>query len=340
MPADYEKQTAWLNFLGINYRANIWINSEKVAGATDVAGAYRVFEFNVTKFLHPGKTNALAVEIFAPHKDDLEITWVDWNPTPPDKMMGIWKEVFLTKSAEVSVRNPFVASQLAADYKTAALTASADLRNDSNHEVNGILRANIGDLQVAQPVHLAASEAKTVRFAPGKFAQLKLANPRLWWPYQMGEPYLYTAKISFEVGGQVSDSANFAFGIREVTSELTESGARLFKINGKNVLIRGAAWANDMLLRWSSQKLDADLQYVRDMGLNTIRLEGHLDRDEFFEKTDRLGILVMPGWSCSDAWERWKDWREDQHAVAAASLQSQIRRLRNHPSVFVWLYGS
>jgi len=76
------------------------------------------------------------------------------------------------------------------------------------------------------------------------------------------------------------------------------------------------------------------------MGMNAIRLEGRLDRDEFFEKTDRLGILVMPGWTCCDAWERWKIWQDDQNRIAAASLRDQITRLRNHPSVFVWLNGS
>jgi len=340
LPEDFEKKTAWLNFLGINYRANLWINGQKAAEEKDVSGAYRTFEFEVSKFLRPGKANALAVEIFAPKKDDLEITWVDWNPTPPDKMMGIWREVFLTTSADVSVRHSFVASKLGADYKTASLTVSADLRNDSNHPVQGTLRADIGDIHIRQIVSLAPAEQKSVRLAPEQFPQLNLANPNLWWPYQMGEPHLYTAKISFETGEKVSDSESFTFGIREITSEMTDSGARLFKVNGKNVLIRGAAWADDMLLRWSSQRLDADLKYVRDMGLNTIRLEGHLDRDEFFDKTDRLGILVMPGWSCCDAWERWKDWKAEQHAVAAASLRSQIWRLRNHASVFVWLYGS
>jgi len=42
------------------------------------------------------------------------------------------------------------------------------------------------------------------------------------------------------------------------------------------------------------------------MGLNTIRLEGRIDRDELFDKTDEMGILVMPGWTCCDAWEKWK----------------------------------
>jgi len=339
-PSEGAKKKEWLNFLGINYRANIWINGHKLADANDVAGSYRSYEFDVTKFLQPAKTNAIAVEVLAPGKYDLGITWVDWNPTPPDKDMGIWKEVFLTSSGNVAVRNPFVASKLDAEYKKAELTVSAEVRNVSNERVKGVLRAEFDGMEVKQPVELAGGESTIVKFTPQKFSKLKLRHPKLWWPYQMGTPHLYTAKLLFEIGKQVSDTASVTFGIREVTSELTEKGHRLFKVNGRKVLIRGAAWAPDLLFRWSSEKLDADLAYVRDMGMNTIRLEGRLDRDEFFEKTDHLGILVMPGWTCCDAWERWKNWNGDQNRVAAASLRDQITRLRNHPAVFVWLNGS
>lgn len=340
LPAGELKKTHWLNFLGINYRANIWVNGHKLADANDVAGTYRAYEFDVSKFFQPGKANAIAVEVFAPGKYDLGITWVDWNPTPPDKDMGIWKEVFLRSSGDVAVRNPSVTSKLDAEYKTAELTISGELRNVSNEPMKGVLRAEVDGIDLQQPVELSGGESKIVTFASEQFAKLKLAHPRLWWPYQMGTPHLYTAKLSFQIGKQVSDAASVTFGIREVTSELTDKGHRLFKINGRKVLIRGAAWAPDLLFRWSSERLDADLAYVRDMGMNTIRLEGRLDRDEFFEKTDQLGILVMPGWTCCDAWERWKNWNGDQNKVAAISLRDQITRLRNHPSVFVWLNGS
>jgi exo-1,4-beta-D-glucosaminidase len=233
-----------------------------------------------------------------------------------------------------------VSSKLDSDYKNAALTISADLRNVSNDAVTGVLRAEVDGRQVSQQVSLAAGETKTVSFAPEQYAQLKLENAKLWWPYTMGEPNLYTAKLSFQVRNETSDSATVNFGVREVTSELTDKGYRLFKVNGRKVLIRGAAWAPDLLLRWSPKRLDADLNYVRDMGLNTIRLEGRIDHDEFYEKTDRLGILVMPGWTCCDAWEKWSNWKQEQHKIAAESLRSQVRVLRNHPSVFVWLYGS
>src|SRR5579859_6974216 len=340
VPAEAEHKSNWLDFLGINYRANVWLNGQKIADANDVAGTFATFEFNVSKVLRPGQVNALAVEISAPGKNDLGITWVDWNPTPPDKDMGIWKEVFLRSSGDVSMRNAFVSAKLDHDYKDAALSISADLRNVASHRVSGVLRAEVDGKEVRHEVALNAGETKTVTLSAEQYAQLKLENAKLWWPYTMGEQNLYTAKISFEIANETSDAATVDFGVREVTSELTDKGYRLFKINGRKILIRGAAWAPDLLLRWSEKRLDSDLNYVRDMGLNTIRLEGRIDREEFYEKTDRLGILVMPGWTCCDAWEKWSTWKEEQHKIAAESLRSQIRILRNHPSVFVWLYGS
>jgi exo-1,4-beta-D-glucosaminidase len=357
-PAAYEHKVTSLHFLGINYRANIWLNGQKIADASEVAGTFTTFEFNVSKILQAAKPNALALEIFAPGKNDLGITWVDWNPTPPDKDMGIWKDVFLTASGDVRLSNPFVTSKLDPEYKNAALTVTADLHNTSDHPVTGVLRADIGGqisvnragrdvvyayphpIQVEQNIILGPGESKTVRFSPEQFSALNITNPQLWWPFVMGEPALYSARLLFEVGNQLSDTADLAFGIREVTSELTDRGYRLYKINGRKILIRGAAWAPDMLLRWSPEKLDADLHYVREMGLNTIRLEGRIDREALFSEADRLGILIMPGWTCCDAWEKWRNWGPEQHRIAGDSLRSQIRILRNHPSVFVWLYGS
>src|SRR6266403_80437 len=313
----------WLHFPGINYRANVWVNGKKIADAKDVAGTYRIFEFDVTSALKTDGQNAVALEIFAPEKNDLGITWVDWNPTPADKDMGIWKEVTLTSNGPVAVRNAFVKSKLGAEYKTAELTLSADLRNQTDKGVKGTLVAEVDGQTLKQDVELATGETIIVRFAPAQFPQLKLEHPRLWLPFTLGTPNLYTAELHFHVHGtaNVSDRAQVTFGIREFTSELTEKGHRLFKLNGRNILIRGAAWAPDMFL-------------------NTIRLEGRIDRDEFFEKTDKLGILVMPGWTCCDAWERWKRWTPETHASAKASMADQARRLRNHASVFVLLYGS
>ena len=113
--------------------------------------------------------NALAVEVFAPEKNDLGLTWVDWNPTPPDKDMGIWREVFLSETGEVTLRAPFVSSKLDSDYKSAALTLSAELRNTTNHPVKAVLHAEVDGEHLSQPVQLAANESKIVSFSPDKF---------------------------------------------------------------------------------------------------------------------------------------------------------------------------
>lgn len=333
------KQATWLHLDGVNYRANVWVNGKKVADAKDVAGTFRIFEFDVSKLVHAG-ANGLAIEVSAPTEHDLAITWVDWNPTPPDKDMGLWKDVYLTHSGPVALRHPFVTSKLGDGNKSAALTVSADLHNDTDAPVKGELRAEVAGIRASQQVEVPAGEWKTVTFTPEQFSQLNIKGPKLWWPYQMGEPYLYDAKFSFAIGGKVSDAANFKFGVREITSELTEKGYRLFKINGRNILVRGGGWSSDMLLRLSPERIRKEMEYTKDMGLNTIRQEGKLERDEFYDMADRMGILLMPGWCCCDMWEHWKEWTAETNRIAGDSLKDQVYRLRNHPSILVWLYGS
>jgi exo-1,4-beta-D-glucosaminidase len=156
----------------------------------------------------------------------------------------------------------------------------------------------------------------------------------------MGEAHLEQLSIQFTAEGHVSDQAAAEFGIREVTSELTTNGSRLFRVNSKPILIRGAGWSQDMLLRTDSKRLAEQFRLVRSMNLNTIRLEGKLETEEFFHLADQKGILVMAGWCCCDHWEHWSNWTPEDLTIASASLRAQLERLRIHPSIFVWLNGS
>ncbi len=352
VPAPSPAEVFWLRFDGINYRANIWLNGHEVARAADVEGAFRRYEFDVTPFVRVGAANALAVEVFAPKPDDLAITWVDWNPTPPDKDMGLWQGVSLVGSGRVAVRHPYVATGFDLPSLDAAhLTVQADVRNASAEPVTAALRGAIGEVRFAQDVSLGPHETKTVTFAPEAYPALTLQHPRVWWPYRMGSPELYDLTLEADVAGKLSDRQSLRFGVRQVDSELTKEGHRLFKVNGKPILIRGGGWAPDMMLRPSEDRLEAEFRYVREMGLNTIRLEGKLEPEEFFDRADREGILVMAGWCCCDHWEQWNGRIEDEQpvvpkwdaatrSVAVRSLQDQVLRLRMHPSVFVWLNGS
>jgi len=340
-PTGYSGKEIWLDFQGINYRADVWLNRKRIASSSEVAGAYRTYEFNVTDVVIAGQPNILAVEVFAPTEKDLAINWVEWNPAPPDKDMGLWREVYLVARGPVALRHPQVISRV--DTKTPAradLTVAAELQNAADRGLSGILKGRIGDVTFQQNVELAAHEVRTVAFSPGQFPQLTFLKPRLWWPRRMGDPNLYTLSLAFETNGTVSDQQEVRFGIREVTGELDSQGHRLFRINGIPILIRGAGWAPDMLLRENPARLEQELKYVVDVGLNAIRLEGKLETDHFYDRTDDLGILVMAGWCCCDIWEQWDQWTPETMRVAGESLRSQVLRMRNHPSIFVWLNGS
>jgi exo-1,4-beta-D-glucosaminidase len=340
VPAGVRGKVLWLRFGGINYRANIWVNGQQMAGSSDVAGAYRTYELDVTRFLKPGKENAIAVETFAPTENDLAINWVDWSPCPPDKDMGLTGDVALYTSGRVSVRSPMLTTHLSTSSDTAELTVYGEVHNASAERVSGTATISVLGIETEQPMTLDAGETRTVVFVPDQFPKLRVQHPPLWWPYQMGEPHLETLRMSFRSDGRVSDEAVARVGIREVTSELTDTGARLFRVNGKPVLIRGGGWSGDMLLREQPQRLEQQFAMVRDLHLNAIRLEGKLETDAFYRLADENGILVIAGWCCCDRWERWAQWTPENYTVAAASLRAQMLRIRSHPSLLVWLNGS
>src|SRR5204863_8121903 len=118
--------------------------------------AFRTYEFNITDFVQPGARNTLALEITAPTETDLGINWVDWNPTPPDKNLGLWREVFITTSGPVALRYPQVVTHLdQANLDTARLTVNAELSNATDQPVTGILRGSFERITFEQPVALA-----------------------------------------------------------------------------------------------------------------------------------------------------------------------------------------
>lgn len=339
--ASYAGRQVWLNFGGINNRANIWLNGRQIAGVSDVVGAYRTYEFDVTPYLRHGEKQVLAVEVFAQRPQDLGINWVDWNPAPPDKDMGLWRPVYLRASGPVALRYPFVATHFPdASLDRADLTVEAELHNASKDAVSGTLEGRIGTIQFHQPVTLQPDEVRSVRFAPDQFAQLQVKNAKVWWPRQMGEPNLQELSMRFVIGQQVSDEDTIHFGIREITSQLDQQDHLVLSINGKKILIRGGGWAPDMMLRESAARLDEQFDYVQAMNLNTIRLEGKLESDDFYDLADRRGILIMAGWCCCDFWEEWQKWQPSDLNIATAQLRSQILRMRSHPSMLIWLNGS
>lgn len=336
----------FLRINGMNSSADVWLNGELVAGQGFVAGSYPVREFDVTPWVHEGP-NLLAMQVHpGDPRTSLTMGWVDWNPAPPDNDMGPWRGVDFVRTGPVAIRFPRVAASLSLpDLARADLTVKLEARNLDAVSHEATISGSVAGVSLRRAIHLAAGETQTVVFSPRTDSALSLSHPRIWWPAGMGGQPLYPLKLEAAVDGALSDEAAITFGIRSVTARLTPQGYRQFLINGEPVLIRGAGWAPDLFLRDDPARMETEFSYVRNLGLNTIRTEGKLEDDRFYELADRLGLMILPGWECCDKWEAWAGtggapWDAADEKVAAESMVSEARLLRNHPSVIGFLIGS
>ncbi len=394
VPGDLFKQQWWyrttfaapaghttyqLEFPGINYRAEVWLNGHRVADDKQIVGMHSSHDIDVSRWVDGGGLNTLAVKVTPEQAlqdvDGVELAdswfdWIDWkqlgyqgpaknpangNSFVPDRNAGIWKPVYLKVSGAVQIGAATVNTELPlprTDY--ANLTIYSTLRNASTQQVRGVLRAKITrpgkpDVQLDQPVTLAAGEEREVSFDSARFAALTVSNPDLWWPYTMGQPNLYDLNLEFRQFNQPTDTKHLRFGIREVTQhrdqneqfpELGRGGSFYLQVNGKDFLVRGAAYTPDLLFADDLGRDAATLRYAKDLGLNMLRLEGKFPGERIIEMADEMGMPLMYGWMCCNQWEKWAQWDDEDNRVARDSLRSQIDVLRSHPSAFLWANGS
>ncbi|GAA3133144.1 carbohydrate-binding protein [Streptomyces rameus] len=338
----------FLDFSGVVSAADVYVNGRRTASATDVRGAYTRHELDITSLVRPG-TNTVAFRVRPndPNKD-LTMGWLDWLQPPPDRNMGIVRDVLVRRSGPVTLHDTHVTTELAVpSLATADLTVKAQARNDTGTAVTAAVVGSIGGTEFRRTVSLGAHETRTVTFSPADTPGLHLDGPRVWWPAGMGGQPLYDLDLTATVAGTASDTAHETFGIRDVRAPLNSAGARQYRINGRALLVKGGGWSPDEFLRWDRAYAEDRLKYAVDLGLNTIRLEGHLEPDEFFDLADRHGVLTLPGWECCDKWEgdvnpdgSGQAWDDADHAVAKASMAAEAARLRDHPSVLSFLIGS
>lgn len=345
------KKKVSLRFNGINYRADLWVNGKKVVGKDIFAGSFKMFTFNISDYIVAGE-NTVALKIWQHANGEYSIGFVDWNPLPRDRSMGIFREVFLEINDGVKIRSPFVYSKVnKKTCKDADLFIQTELINSSEKSIEGILRVNYEVGVVAKKVTIKAGETLSCNFYPEEFKQLSVKNIKLWWPNGMGIPNLYKLKVEFIADNKISDQVEKQYGIREIRSYMDERKNRAFEVNGKFVLIKGGGWADDLLLQDTEESVEAQLKYVRHMNMNSIRCEGFWGKDEkLYDLCDEYGILVMIGWSCH--------WEHEEYLLKPCDVKyggavgkedinlladwwkDQMLWLRNHPSIYLWMVGS
>ena len=349
---DGTAQNYTLVFDGLDYYADIFLNGTQIASSDTTFGMFLKREYDVTSLLK--RHNELSVTLRRAQVGDLNHGFVDWNPAPPDASMGIVRPVHLHATGSVRIEDVYVKPSLDVDtFATADLEVMVTLKNLSSDDVSGNIVISREDAPEACAVEACIPAGQTVELilTPEQAANLHIDNPRVWWSCDLGTPELYGMNVEFVAGGAVSDRKDVTFGVRKIESRLVGDHYRQFTLNGRDVLVKGAGWTDDLFLRDTPESLERQVLYVRDMNMNCIRFENIWGTDDtIYDLCDRYGLLAMVGWSCQWEWESYCGVPEkgrygciytpELMDLATAYFHDQVIRLHNHVSIFAWLTGS
>jgi len=357
VPESYFGKHMFINFDGINWKADVFLNGEK---AGRIEGAFMHGQFDITELLVPGEKNTLAVRIIknatpgcvkeqtvlSPDKNGgalgadnptyhASIGW-DWIPTIRGRNIGIWNDVYLTETGTVTIKNPFVTTTLPLpDTSEASISIEVTLQNHDPEEVSGILYGHFGDISFQQPATLEASTATKITFDPSTHPELLLQDPELWWPAGYGEQNLYDVELWFETTNYlVSDRTAFQTGIRQMNYAEEGDVLRIF-INGRRFIGRGGNWGfPESNLSYRGREYDIAVRYHSEMNFTLIRnWVGQTGDDEFYEACDRHGVMIWQDFWLANPYDGPNP---DDNDMFMENAEDMVLRIRNHPSIALY----
>jgi hypothetical protein len=358
VPKSYAGRHVWLNFEGINFSAQVWVNGRQVGS---MKGAFSRGIFDISQDVKPGRMAALAVLVSPqphpgdPHEHTIRdgvgrnggitaidgptflstIGW-DWLPAIRDRDTGIWQKVFLSASGPVLVKDPLVTTDLPLPkVDTADVAVQARVENVSDVAQKGVLKGSFGDVSFEQTAEIAPHSSQMVSFDPKTTVALHVSNPKLWWPNGYGPQNLYSLHLSFEVDKKVSDSRDVSFGIRKFSYAVPDSENLTISVNGVRVFVRGGNWGLDEAMKRNPrERLEAQIRMHQVANLNMIRnWVGQSTSEDFYELCDKYGLLV------------WDEFFQpnpadgpdpDDFETYMANVREKILRFRNHASIVLW----
>lgn len=368
-------EEVFLNFRGVNYSYDVYLNGHKLNEVRDT-GMFLRSSFTITPYMNATGSNRLAVIVYPPSPvgnpnggqggdgviahsltNQYAAGW-DWIQPIRDRNTGIWDKVFIRRTGAVHLENTHVVTLVpgkrtpTARQQPATIKVTTEAENTSTDTISGTVTFEIGGKYTSQRVTLMPQSTEEVMLP-----ELQLADPLLWWPNGYGPQNLYDCKVTFKINGKkLSDEEHLNVGIRQIKTQWNnKTSSREIRVNGQKIFIKGGNWIlSDALLRFSKERYDAEVRYHRDMNLNLIRVWGGgiTERPEFYDACDKYGLLVMQDfWVSGDCNGRWYDPLKledtnarrqypDNHNLFLESLEDQVKMLRNHPSLALWCGGN
>ena len=338
-----------------------------------MAGMFNSQPFDITdRAVQPGQASAIAIRVFpvdvpgttAPKSWGAVGEWhnggdgwigqnvsqlmtVGWDFTYEDgirdRNTGIWRSIRLYATGPQQLRSPYVSSELShPNYDAAKETVSVEVWNPGTNSGEYTVSGTIEDDEarsitfVSKKMKLQRGEHATVTFTPEDYPQLVIKYPKLWWPKNKGEQHLYTLRLTLTDGkGNTMDRLSTRFGIKEViASRETPDKSKVFIVNGHKTFVRGNNWIPEAMLRTNDQRMETELAYTNQCGINLLRLWGGgiAESDRFYELCDEYGIMVW-----QEFWMTGDTKHPMDEPLYLANVESTMKRIRNHPSIVIYV---
>lgn len=342
VPADWDGQQVLLHFDGVKSAFYVWVNGEKVGYSQDSMTAA---EFNITKYLKPGKENLLAVQVFR---------WSDGSYLEDQDMWrlsGIYRDVYLHAKPEVHVRDLTITTKLQEAGDTAEVTCELDLQSMATAQTDLTWQVKLHD--AAGEVVAQSNGKSNVQIDDNGEAtdalSLQVQKPLLW---SDEEPHLYRLSVVLSKSGEEGDTdamleaIALPVGIREIKVVGKE-----LRLNGKAIKLKGVNRHEhdpDHGRAVPVSRMIEDIKLMKQNNINAVRTCHYPDHPKFYELCDKYGLLVMDE-ANMESHEMRFTWtnggmlpgdRPEWLAASVARMEAVIERDKNHPSVIMWSLGN
>lgn len=334
IPSDWKDSEINLNFGGVDWKADVWVNDIYVGGHK---GAYSPFSLNITDALTDGE-NQLIVRVFDPtdkgtqprgkqvvNPDAVKPKGIWYTP-----VTGIWQTVWL----EPVPQNSITALKITPDVDKKRLYVDASITG------KGLIKVDVRD------------KGKCVATALGKASSpVEVTMPdnmKLWWT---DNPYLYDLKISLIENGNTVDSVKSYAAMRKVGIKRGKDKVKRFTLNDKQIFQFGPLdqgwWPDGLYTPPSYYAMIFDIDKTKEMGFNMIRKHIKVEPQLWYEYCDRNGILVwqdMPSGDKNTKWENHNYYKSPEFVRSEESAEQYrtewneiMDNLHSHPSIVVWV---
>lgn len=334
-----------LSFEGLDTYAQLFLN-DSLIGHTN--NAFRVWDFEIKPMLQKQNTLRIVFDATSKHeshaaaqldytlpagprvftrKAQFQYGW-DWGPIL--NTSGIWKPLTIHAWSDAII-NDFHIKQDSLNQSRAKLTAEVNITSDLEGEA---------ELSITYDKEEISSTIKLKKGTNLYEIPFTINQPKLWWTYNLGEPYLYTFEVKLKEGSTSLDLKRQKRGLRTIEL-VTEKDARgesfYFKLNGEPVFMKGANYIpqNSFQNKVNAIHYNQLLNDVVAANMNMLRVWGGgiYEQDQFYERCDEKGILIWQDFMFACAMYPSDDaflQNVQQEAI------DQVKRLRNHASIALW----